>query len=76
MFKCVCGKEFKFGIRTAVIHQVRDAVGSEYYNKALSIQSTPLGKVADKNKIMKQFEKCTPEYCANQMYLIVKKCGF
>ena len=25
------------------------------------------GKAVDKNKIMKQFEKCTPEYCANQM---------
>ena len=52
----ICGKEFKFGIRTAVIHQVKDAVGGEYYNKALSIQSTPLGKVADRNKEFSGFE--------------------
>ena len=45
----ICGKEFKFGIRTAVIHQIKDAVGGEYYNKALSIQSSPLGQVADRN---------------------------
>ena len=43
-------KEFKFGIRTAVIHQVKDAVGGEYYNKALSVQSSALGQIADKNK--------------------------
>lgn len=52
----ICGKEFKFGIRTAVIYQVKDAVGGEYYNKALSIQSSPLGQVADKNKEFSGFE--------------------
>jgi beta-mannosidase len=49
-------KEFKFGIRTAVIHQVKDAVGGEYYNKALSIKETPLGKLADKNEEFSGFE--------------------
>lgn len=49
-------REFKFGIRTAVIHQVRDAVGGEYYNKALSIKSTPLGQKVDQNEEFSGFE--------------------
>jgi len=49
-------REFKFGIRTAVIHQVRDAIGGKYYNKALSIKETPLGQMVDKNQEFSGFE--------------------
>ena len=49
-------KEFKFGIRTAVVYQVKDAIGGEYYNKALSVKETPLGKLADKNEEFSGFE--------------------
>ncbi len=49
-------REFKFGIRTAVIYQVRDAVGGEYYNKALSVKANPLGQLADKNEEFSGFE--------------------
>lgn len=49
-------KEFKFGIRTAVIHQVKDAKGGEYYQKALSVKSTELGKRVDENEEFSGFE--------------------
>ncbi len=49
-------REFKFGIRTAVIYQVKDAVGGEYYKKALSVKSTDLGKEVDRNEEFSGFE--------------------
>lgn len=45
----ICGKEYKFGIRTVRVLQEPDLVGSPYYNKCLEIKTTPCAEVYDHN---------------------------
>lgn len=44
------GKQYVFGIRTAVIEQLPDEVGSPYYEKCLEIKDSVSGKIYDKNE--------------------------
>lgn len=45
-----------FGIRTIRILQLVDEAGSDYYDLALSMQSTPQGRMYDKNKSFSGFK--------------------
>lgn len=46
----LCGKEFKFGIRSVRVLQIKDKKDSEYYNKSLALQKTKSGEKYDKNE--------------------------
>lgn len=46
----ICGREYKFGIRTAVIEELPDEVGSAYYNKCLELKETESGREYDKTE--------------------------
>ncbi len=46
----ICGKEYRFGIRTAVISQIPDQKDSEYYKKCLKIKDSVSGKIYDFNE--------------------------
>ncbi len=46
----ISGKEFTFGIRKAVVLQLPDEKGSNYYNKCLEIKDSVSGREYDKNE--------------------------
>lgn len=46
----LCGKEYKFGIRTVRVSQIKDEPGSEYYKKCLEVKNTDCGKLYDENE--------------------------
>ena len=46
----ICGKEYKFGIRTAVIEELPDEIGSPYYDKCLELKETESGREYDKTE--------------------------
>ena len=46
----VCQKEFLFGIRSAKVVELTDAVGSEYYEKCLEIKRSESARVYDRNE--------------------------
>ncbi|MBE6762196.1 MAG: hypothetical protein E7551_07905 [Ruminococcaceae bacterium] len=52
----LCGKEYKFGIRTARVAQIPDAVGSDYYKTALRVKETECGKMFDENTEFSGFQ--------------------
>ena len=51
----ICGREYKFGIRTAVIEELPDEVGSAYYNKCLELKETVSGREYDKTENVSGF---------------------
>lgn len=52
----ICGKEFKFGIRTVKILELPDKKGSPYYNKCLEIKDSVSGREYDRNEEFSGFE--------------------
>lgn len=52
----LCGKEFKFGIRTATVLQLPDEKGSPYYNKCLEIKDSVSGEIYDRNDEFSGFQ--------------------
>ena len=46
----VCGKEYRFGIRTVLIEELPDEVNSPYYNICLRIKDSVSGEIYDKNE--------------------------
>lgn len=52
----ICGKEFKFGIRTVTVLQLPDEKNSPYYRKCLEIKDSVSGKIYDKNEEFSGFQ--------------------
>lgn len=52
----LCGREFKFGIRTVTILQLPDKKGSPYYEKCLEIKDSVSGREYDRNTEFSGFE--------------------
>ena len=52
----LCGKQWRFGIRTVQIRQLPDAPGSPYWETCLAIQDSPSGRRYDHNEAFSGFE--------------------
>lgn len=52
----ICGKEFKFGIRTVAVLQLPDEKDSPYYRKCLEIKNSVSGKIYDRNEEFSGFQ--------------------
>lgn len=52
----LCGKEFTFGIRTAVVLQLPDKKDSPYYRKCLEIKDNVSGQIYDRNEEFSGFQ--------------------
>ena len=70
-------KAYKFGIRTVIIEQRPDEIGSAYYNKCLEIKNSVSGKIYDHNEEFSGF--ClringTPIMCKGANWVRLPPC--